>query len=95
MKTHGTQVVKSKVVGNFHVHILRIFENKKSFLELLLLLFNQNVTYCLVEIKTDTVILSSDAETVKFENSSFTLIYTFFHIFPRKGWHKVVLHAKE
>ena len=85
MKTHGTQVVKSKVVGNFHVHILRIFENKKSFLELLLLLFNQNVTYCLVEIKTDTVILFSDAKTVKLENSSFTLIYTFFHIFPRKG----------
>ena len=85
MKTHGTQVVKSKVVGNFHVHILRIFENKKSFLELLLLLFNQNVTYCLVEIKTDTVILSSDVKTVKLENSSFTLIYTFFHIFPRKG----------
>ena len=85
MKTHGTQVVKSKVVGNFHVHILRIFENKKSFLELFLLLFNQNVTYCLVEIKTDTVILFSDAKTVKLENSSFTLIYTFFHIFPRKG----------
>ena len=85
MKTHGTQVVKSKVVGNFHVHILRIFENKKSFLELLLLLFNQNVTYCLVEIKTDTVILSSDVKTVKLENSSFTLIYTFFHIFLRKG----------
>ena len=85
MKTHGTQVVKSKVVGNFHVHILRIFENKKSFLELLLLLFNQSVTYCLVEIKTDTVILSSDVKTVKLENSSFTLIYTFFHIFPRKG----------
>ena len=85
MKTHGTQVVKSKVVGNFHVHILRIFENKKSFLELLLLLFNQNVTYCLVEIKTDTVILSPDVKTVKLENSSFTLIYTFFHIFPRKG----------
>ena len=85
MKTHGTQVIKSKVVGNFHVHILRIFENKKSFLELLLLLFNQNVTYCLVEIKTDTVILSSDVKTVKLENSSFTLIYTFFHIFPRKG----------
>ena len=85
MKTHGTQVVKSKVVGNFHVHILRIFENKKSFLEFFLLLFNQNVTYCLVEIKTDTVILSSDVKTVKLENSSFTLIYTFFHIFPRKG----------
>ena len=85
MKTHGTQVVKSKVVGNFHVHILRIFENKKSFLEFFLLLFNQNVTYCLVEIKTDTVILFSDAKTVKLENSSFTLIYTFFHIFPRKG----------
>ena len=43
-------------------------------LELLLLLFNQNITYCLGKMDTDTVILSSDVKTVKFENSSFTLI---------------------
>ena len=66
--------LKSKDVDNFHVHILRNTENKKCLLELLLLLFNQNVTYCLAKIETDAVILSSDAETVKFENSSFTLM---------------------
>ena len=64
---------KSKVVDNFHVRILRNSENTKTqkrLLELLLLLFNQNVTYCLVKMKNDTVILSSDAKTVKLENSA-------------------------
>ena len=66
--------LKSKVVGNFHVGILRNSENKKHLLKLFLLLFNQNVTYCLANMKTDTVIRSSDTETVKFENFSFTLM---------------------
>ena len=43
MKTHGTLVVKSKVVGNFHVHILRIFENKKSFLDKILYEFQKQL----------------------------------------------------
>ena len=48
--------------------------NKKHLLELLLLLFDQNVTYCLANMKTDTVILSSDAATVKSDISSFTQV---------------------
>ena len=49
-------------------------KTKKSLLELLLLLFNQNVTYYLAKMKTDTVIVSPDAETIKFKNSDFTLM---------------------
>ena len=49
-------------------------KTKKTLLKLLLLLFNQNVTYYLAKMKTDTVIVSPDAETIKFENSDFTLM---------------------
>ena len=45
-------------------------KTQKRLLELLLLLFNQSVTYCLAKMKNDTVILFSDAKTVKFENSA-------------------------
>lgn len=59
---------------------------KKRLLELVLLLFNQIVTYCLAKMKTDTIILPSDVETVKFGNSSFTLIpsYTSFQVLQAK-----------
>ena len=40
--------LKSKVVVNFHVRNLRNNQNKLRFLELLLLLFSQNVTFLLM-----------------------------------------------
>ena len=64
----------SKVADSFHVDTLRHIENKKCLLELILVFFKQNISYCLAKIKSDTAILPFDAGVVKIENSSFTLM---------------------
>ena len=37
---------KSKVADNSHVRLIQKSENKKHLLELILIFFKQNVTYC-------------------------------------------------
>ena len=63
---------------------------KKRLLELVLLLFNQIVTYCLAKMKTDTIILLSDVETVKLQLYS----NTFLDIFPSVTGESIIRRKK-
>ena len=76
-KKAGEHASGQKLSITFMYVFYATVKTQKRLLELLLLLFNQNITYWLGKIGTDTVILSSDAKTFYASNS-------FFDIFSRR-----------